>query len=255
MSLGSAGRAPKHPRELWASVLFTRLTVMAHSISRLAPRTGPAADRNAHWDYSSTASLVRNLAECYFVFFHLCVEPVSEDEWAMRIALLQLRDNDGRRRMFAEWDGGDPQLLAFEQLHQQLLERIKANDSFLALSAARQRNLLNPRNAAFTQDEVLDRMGDDPSYFRGMYRFFCAHVHSAPMAYMRMIENDHGRGSESRVDREYMAIALTMAAQFIERATADMLRIFPDAENSGQAQRGRDHRSRRPRHLRKQGRR
>lgn len=55
------------PQHFYASVLFTRLCVIAVSLERLLP-----TKTTDHWDYASVASLTRNILECYLTFF-ICV--------------------------------------------------------------------------------------------------------------------------------------------------------------------------------------
>jgi hypothetical protein len=172
ISQRAAGRRTTHPKEFWASVLFTRLVVTSLSILRLAPRAAPITRRNAHWDFSGVASLVRNLAEGYFIFFYLCVDKVEDDdEWMTRLNLIQLRDNNGRYRMFKEWDPEDTQLEGFKQLEEELRQKLKARTHFISLPPKRQAELLKGDKDPMPQDEILARMGEDKAWFRGLYRF------------------------------------------------------------------------------------
>jgi hypothetical protein len=232
ISEGSVGRYTEDGKTFWASVLFTKLVVTAHSVLRMAPRTAPIPDRLAHWDFSAVASLTRNLAECYFMFFYTCVdETPGEDEWLTRLNLIQLRDNAARRQMFADWNPDDPQLTGFSIHHNDLTQKLRARKFFQSLPEKRQTDLLKGDKALLlTQDEILKRMGEESAPFRGMYRLLSAHTHSTPLAFYRMASDGRGCGVENRADKAEIAVALQMASSFLERATTDMLKIFPDAE-------------------------
>jgi hypothetical protein len=231
VSEGAAGIYTEDGKTFWASVLFTRLAVTAQSVLRMAPRTAPVPDRFAHWDFSAIASLTRNLAECYFVFFYLCIgETPGEEEWLTRLNLIQLRDNAARRQMFCDWNPKDPQLAGFDGHHDDLTQKLRSKKFFQALSEKRQIDLLKGNRALLlTQDEILERMGAKGSGFRGLYRLLSAHTHSTPLAFYRMSEG-RGCGVENPTDKVEMSIALQMASAFLERAIAEMLRIFPEAE-------------------------
>jgi Family of unknown function (DUF5677) len=232
ISEGSAGRYTEDGKTFWASVLFTKLVVTAQSVLRMAPRTAPIPDRLAHWDFSAVASLTRNLAECYFMFFYMCVdETPGEDEWLTRLNLIQLRDNAARRQMFADWNPDDPQLAGFGIHRHDLTQKLRGRKFFQSLPEKRQADLLKGDKALLlTQDEILKRMGEESASFRGMYRLLSAHTHSTPLAFYRMAGDGRGCGVENRADKAEIAVALQMASSFLERAINDMLKIFPDAE-------------------------
>src|ERR1700741_4744997 len=59
VSRGSGGIWVEGNRLAYASILFTRIAVMAKSILCLLPDCKP----REHWDFSAIASLTRNLAE------------------------------------------------------------------------------------------------------------------------------------------------------------------------------------------------
>jgi hypothetical protein len=230
ISEGAAGIYTEDGKTFWASVLFTRLVMTAQSVLRLAPRTAPIPDRLAHWDFSAVASLTRNLAECYFVFFYLCVdETPAEDEWLTRLNLIQLRDNAARRQMFCDWNPNDPQLAGFDGHHDELTQKLRSRKFFLALSEKRQVDLLKGNKALLlSQDQILQRMGENGAVFRGLYRFLSAHTHSTPLAFYRMADG-RGCGVENPIDKGEMSV-LQMASSFLERAMTEMLAIFPAAE-------------------------
>lgn len=240
ISRGVGGIYTEDGRKFWASVLFTRLVVTAHSVLHMAPRTAPIPDRHAHWDFSAVASLSRNLAECYFMFFYLCIdETPAEDEWLTRLNLIQLRDNTARREMFSDWDPNDVQLAGFGDHHDDLTKKLRSRKFFQNLPERLQAELLKGKKALLlTQDEILERMGEESGVFRGLYRLFSAHTHSMPLSFYRMSDG-RGRGVENSIDKSEMSGALEMASGFLERAIAEMLKLFPEAEQRGSGAQGR----------------
>ena len=50
-----------------------------------------------------------------------------------------------------------------------------------------------------------------------------------------MAEHGRGRGFQSHLDTVYMVLALEFARDLIERATVEMLSLFPNAETRGGA--------------------
>lgn len=234
VSTGASGIYAEHPRLFWASVLFTRLVVTACSILRLAPRVEPR-EANANWDFSALGSVVRNIAECYFVFFYLCAEVVTDDdEWTTRLNLIQLRDNKTRWKMISDFGIDSDQEIGFAGHHTDLTARLKGRLYFQSLPEKRQAELLKGDKDPFTQDEILDRMGRDRGTFRGYYRYLCSHTHTGPISFYRMVEHDRGRGIENSYDKGAMGAAMDVASDFLKRATDDMIRLFPNAQGRGQ---------------------
>lgn len=220
VSRGSGGIPSTGNRMFWASVLFTRLTVLAKSVMRLLPDPRPGE----HWDFSSVASLVRNLAEAYLVYFWLCEDEVLDEVRAGRFILLYLHDHGSRRRLFpAEHEEDGP---VFEDL----VRQFDANPYLATFPEKRRREALRGEKTPFVQDEVLDRMGVDREQFRTAYRFFSQHTHTGPMSFYRMTEHDRGTGVETRHEKRYMIMAIGLAADALRRATDGHLTIFPDAE-------------------------
>ena len=102
-------------RPWWASVLFTRICTTSMSLLCLVPRSRFAGKSIEHYDFGAVASLARNIAECYFVFFYLCIDDVSNDEWHSRLNILHLHDCVSRQKMFRDFDPSNPQLPSFQE--------------------------------------------------------------------------------------------------------------------------------------------
>jgi Family of unknown function (DUF5677) len=228
ISIAASGRQVPEPA-WWASVLYTRLCTTSVSLLTLVPRSRFAGKLLEHYDFSSVASITRNLCECYFVFFYLSVDATQGDEWLTRLNVLQLHDCVTRRTMFADFDPADPQLPGFDAQAEELRGRINGRAFFRALPEKQRLHILKAKNALFlSQDELLRRMGEDIARFRAMYRFLSCHVHTLPVAFYRMAEREQGRGVESEVEKGYIATALEVARCTLDRATKEMLAIFPD---------------------------
>ncbi|MGO9060091.1 MAG: DUF5677 domain-containing protein [Candidatus Binataceae bacterium] len=228
VSTGAAGRQTE-PKRWWASVLFTRLCTSAVSILVLSPINSLCKMPFEHWDFSSIAMLARAFAESYFMFFYLCVEAVEEDEWRTRLNLIHLHDCTSRIELFQAFGMlDDEKLKGFAQQQEELRKRLLGYHHFSSLTERRQIHLLKGRNALLlTRDEILARMGDDFQEFRGLWRLFCAHVHSAPLAFHRMSDG-RGRGVENLCDKGYTTLALRMSEMLLGRAIGEMISMFPD---------------------------
>lgn len=224
VSRGSAGIPSTGNRMFWASVLFTRLAVSALSVDKMLPDPRP----KEHWDFSAVASLVRNLVECYFVYYWLCEEDVAQDVRDARFILLYLHDFGSRRRLFQGHDVEDETVA--ENVKQDLLQRFYANPILASLPERRQRELIRGEKTPFIQDELLDSMGVSKHEFRWLYRFLSQHTHTGPVAFYRMTDHDRGAGVETRTEKVYMIMAIELARGTLEAAIEGHVTIFPDCE-------------------------
>lgn len=228
VSQAAAGRKAE-PRAWWASVLFTRLCTFSVSLLSLVPGSRFAPKHFEHFDCASALSLCRNIVDAYFVFFYLCIDAVSVDEWKYRLTLLQLHDCVTRMTMFREFDPADDSLDGFELQATELRNELATLAPFRALPEKQQRHRLKGDTAIYlSQNELLERMEVERGNFRGLYRFLSAHVHTLPLGFYRMAERNQGRGIESDTEKGYIGLALEVAEATLRRATAEMLTVFPD---------------------------
>ncbi|MEH6660820.1 MAG: DUF5677 domain-containing protein [Parasphingorhabdus sp.] len=224
VSRGSGGIFVDGNRLAYGSVLFMRITVMAKSILQLLPNCKP----REHWDFSSVASLTRNLAEAYLWYFWLCEDDVDSNIRQGRFILFYCHDYGSRDRMFP--DLRPP--LDEDVVMDDLIARFDANPFLATFDAKRRREALKGHKTPFVQDEVLDSMGVDRENFRSIYRFYSQHTHTGPVAFIRILMEDHDRGSgvETAHEKRYMITAAQFAISVLESAIAGHLTLFPEAE-------------------------
>lgn len=222
VSRGSGGILVDGNRLAYASVLFTRICVRARSLEILLPDCKP----DAHWDFSSVASLTRNLIEAYFWYFWLCEDEIDEDVRQGRFILLYCHDYGSRGRLWPDPQRDEEQADVLNDL----VQRFDANSFLQTYSPAERREALRGHKTPFIQDEILERMGVPTEQFRVLYRFFSQHTHSGPISFFRSRDLDMGAGAETVQEKRYMIMALTTALDILTNATAGHLSLFPDAE-------------------------
>jgi hypothetical protein len=215
-------------RRYWASVIFIKLCTTSVSILWLCPESRLNQD-GTHWDYASIATLTRNLLECALQFFYFCIEPIGDEEWNVRLRVMQLHDCTERSRMFQAYDSNYPQLAGFAQQADELRDILQTNTFFRSLRAKLQKTLLKgERSGILTQDEILARMGRASTTIRGYYRFLSSQSHPFPLGFYRTGEHNRGRGEENRVDKGYIAHALGFCTDTLKRSTDDFQKTFAD---------------------------
>ena len=83
------------------------------------------------------------------------------------------------------------------------------------------------------QDDVIDRTTLNKAHFRMLYRLFSAHTHTGPIAFYRMAEHGRGHGVANLYDARYICQAVDFATDILERASDDLVTLFPDADERG----------------------
>ena len=230
ISRGTGGIRSTGNQMFYASALFTRIAVTATSIQELVP---PDSQRHTHWDFSAVASLVRNLAECYFVFYFLCIEEIDEDERQARFLMMHLHDNFTRHRMLVELGLREGEDEAFAVNYADLEERIHQTAYFAKLPEKRQKVILKGDRTPFIQDDILSKIGMDREAFRGLYRLLSDHTHTGPMSFYRMGQVERGGGVEASGEKVYITIALGLAVNVLTLACDGILTVFPKSEKRG----------------------
>jgi hypothetical protein len=210
----------------YGATLFTKLCTTAVSISKLCPHPSKIGD-DANWDYRSVASLTRDIIECYLVFFYLCIEECTDDEWTARLGLMDLHDHMSRVKLFDAMGSVYEENEEAVETRDELLSFLKSNCFFKDLSEKRQKNFLKGNEAFFmTQDEIILSSGETVSKFRFKYRFLSNHIHSFPMGFYRMGNGERGRGLESRIEIQYTGLCLNWISEYLSKASKQFEELF-----------------------------
>jgi hypothetical protein len=228
LSRGCAEIPSPSGKHFYASALFTKLCVSAVSLQKLSPHPR-LLGQDVHWDYASVCSVARNIVECYLIFHYLCVQKVDDTEWEARWRLFNLHDCIQRTKMFSSLniapEGEEARVIEIT------LDELKANGYFQGLTQKQQRHYLKGNNALFmSQDQIVQSYGGDVNEFRFLYRFLSNQVHSLPMSFYRMSEQERGRGVESEVEVGYTALCLDTAHQYFDQACKEYKSLFQGVE-------------------------
>ena len=218
LSQECAGIPSPTSSHFYSSLLFTKLCNCAHSIGHLAPKPDQIG-KDAHWDYSSVASLTRDLIECYLTFYYLCIDKCSSEEWNARWQLMNLHNHLSRVKMFNALDMDYEEKEEAKSVKNEVIENLKSNKWFRKLSDKQQAHFLKGKNAFFkSQDEILTASGGDVSDFRFKYIFASNHTHTFPMGFYRMADGNRGRGVESQVEIQYTGLCLEWVSEYLLKA-------------------------------------
>ena len=213
----------------YASLLFTKLCTCSISIRNLSPKP-ELIGKDAHWDFGSVASLTRNIIECYLVFFYLCIDKCSKDEWDARWRLMNLHDHMSRTKLFQSMGEDVENNKDANNIKKDVLLALNNNVWFQKFTQKQQKHYLKGNTAFFkSQDEIIESSGGNISEFRYIYRFLSNNTHSFPMGFYRMADNDRGRGTESGIEVQYTGMCLEWAGHYLSNAESEFVELFENA--------------------------
>jgi hypothetical protein len=172
------------------------------------------------------ASLAQSFFECSLMLFYIGIDDTTEDEWQTRLLAIYLEDNLTRLEMFRGY-GNNKQVQAYQESADALRKRIATNNFFAGLPEALRDEVLKGKRAGLlSQDEILERMRIVDGHTRGYLRFLHSHARSQPTGFVRMYEQDTGRGIENEVEKSQIASAMEFCANILQRSTEYMRQAF-----------------------------
>jgi len=221
-------------KKYWASVLFARLCGIGGSLQKLLPGS-PSNMSGAVWDGTSALSLCRTMFDADLALFYLCLDELNDEDYSLRLWLVFLHDCLERPRIMGKITGDTPDAehLTFHAAEAARLRgQIASNAIFQTLPEWKQKRLLEGKTPYYlSQDELLERQGNDARKLRGIWEFLSSHVHSYPFSFYRTTEvADRGSGRENRVDKSFCGIAAEYAAVMLTQSSERMVALFPEVQ-------------------------
>lgn len=217
----------------YASVLFTSLCTRALSLAILLPGSSWAKKELEHWDYSSTAGIVRSILEVRLAFFYLCFEQCPADEWQCRWNLFNLHDCTSRIHLFQDMPDTAEHQKGFGVQAEEIKARLLGNLFFVALPQKQRNKLINGGNAYLSSlEEIAVRAGVELNTFRWLYRLFSSQVHGLPLSFYRMADQNRGRGIHSESEEGYTLLCISFALTLLVQTRDEMQILFPVAKDA-----------------------
>ena len=221
-------------KRFWASVLLSRLCCAGASLQRILPFS-PSCKAGRVWDSGGALSLCRVVFETSLAMFYFCLDEMSDDDYNLRIRLMFLHDCNERPRI-VENIGGSEKAVGRE-FHANEADRLRdeiiQNKVFISLPEKKQKRLLEGKTPYYlSQDELLQRQGNDAKELRGIWELLSSHVHSYPFSFYRVVEHpQRGTGRENEVDKGYCGLAAALAAAMLASAAEGMKKLFPEVSH------------------------
>ena len=227
VSRSYGGIASPSTKHYYASVLFTALVTKGVTLAQLMPFTPWVEKKIEHWDYASTAGLVRTMLELRIAFYYLCSDECEEVEWECRWNILNLHDCVARIRMFTAIENHE-EVERLSQSAEEIRDRLRANSFFETLPDKKKKTALHGQSAyLFPLEDIAEKAGVEKTQFRWLYVLLSSHVHALPMSFFRIGE-ERGRGLPTPVEEGYTSICLSLASTFLVNTRDEIHALFQD---------------------------
>ncbi len=232
ISQGAEGRPSETLRHYLASLLYARLCGWGFSIVSNLPGNKFSVAKYEYWDLSTIASLARSYMECYLTFFYLCVEPTEYVEWEFRWNIFNLNHSDRTKKHLMKIFPHPEYLSNCDAQAKKIRECLRKNSRFLSLNEKNQNQCLKGKTLYFpNREELIKRIGLEAQEYFNFYILMSSHVHTLPLAFFPIGQNNRGLGMENDIDRCYISFCINSVAKFIRRSSCEMIDLFPGADS------------------------
>ncbi|WBH15768.1 hypothetical protein [Sphingomonas radiodurans] len=202
-----------------ASMVFAKSCAHARSI-------GAIAVQSSMFDHHAIMSLTRMILEASTMIAYL-LDPVSDDEWAFRHTVLKLHDTVSRIKLLRSFNAPSDDLRTGRE---ELKSIIITSPIFSSLPKDRQNRLTNGEDMFVIGMRTVATkiMGWNETKFMGIYAYFSAHTHSAPMSFVRMANHEIDYYHPSYAQISTLALSLEVSLACLRRSMLRMIDEHPE---------------------------
>ena len=187
-----------------ASMVFAKSCAHARSIAAIAVES-------SMFDHHAIMSLTRMILEAATMTAYL-LDPVCEEEWQFRYALLRLHDTVARIKLLRSFSTTSDDLRAGRDA---LKAELASSPILQSMPDDRRKRLLSGEEMFVMGMRAVATkiMGWDETQFTGVYAYFSAHTHSAPMSFVRMADHgiDYYQPSSAQIDILALSMEVSIA--------------------------------------------
>ena len=229
------GRQSGIPREHLASTFLAKTNLGALSFTKLLPTerevseiaTGIEADQ--FFDVSSLASLARNLIEGSLRLFYFCIEPVSPDEFAMRLKIHEHHAVHKHLSISRRVGLNATRLKKLETELTALQAELNAMPLFAALKREVQNHIFKGRwGEASTLPDIAEKRGLNRQQFLADYKYLSSHSHSDAYSLFDVRMRSTAGGLMNDESRSFTTNLISEASAYVAIVMLDVSSLFPE---------------------------
>jgi len=206
------------------------LASMVHAKACAHGRSIGFVCRSNMFDHSAVLGLARMIVECLSMYVYL-IEPVTEEDWSFRYAVLRLHDTVARIKLLRAWPAS-ADTTELKAGRDDLILEIRSHPGFARLDEEHQKRLVSGETIFIGgMRKAAALAGWDPDVFTALYGYFSAHLHAAPMSFFRM--DDHGVDYffPNAAQKQIASVGIAAAAAALRRLSLLHLGDFDYSEH------------------------
>lgn len=207
VSMALTGSATDRAHEL-ASMVHAKACAHGRSIGFVC--------RSNMFDHSAVLGLSRMIVECLSMYAYL-VEPVPEEIWTFRYAVLRLHDTVARIKLLRAW----PSFADTTDLkagRDALIREIRSHPSFAGFDGEQQKRLVSGETIFVGgMRKAAALVGWDADVFTALYGYFSSHLHAAPMSFFRMDDHRIDYFFPNEAQKQIASVGIATAAAALRR--------------------------------------
>lgn len=207
VSMVLTGTAANRQREL-ASMVHAKACAHGRSIGFVC--------RSNMFDHSAVLGLARMIVECLSMYAYL-VEPVAEEDWTFRYAVLQLHDTVARIKLLRAWPSS-ADTVDLKAGRDNLIVDIRSHSAYAQFDDDQQKRLVSGEMIFVGgMRKAAALVGWDADVFTALYGYFSSHLHAAPMSFFRMDDHRVDYFSPNEAQRQIASVGIATAAAALRR--------------------------------------
>ena len=226
----SIGNQTVSPYKGYSTSIFTRMCIHSQALISALPKSRWAKRDYECWDLSIIAPHVRALMEGFLLFSYISETPSNEDEWFVKLNVMNLNDCTRRIRVHNNiHNEGDEK--GFIKSKQEIKGRLLGSDYFKALTIQTQKHILSGKALMVpSRDELLEKLDLPVGEFNAFYDVVSNYTHILPISFYRMEPNGRGSGVRNSSDLSYIIQSLNVCLTMLIPATDRLEELFPDTK-------------------------
>ena len=207
VSMALTGTATDRAQEL-ASMVHAKACAHGRSIGFVC--------RSNMFDHSAVLGLARMIVECLSMYAYL-IEPVGEEDWAFRLAVLRLHDTVARIKLLRAWPSS-ADTTDLKVGRDDLIAEIRAHSAFIRFDGEPQKRLVSGETIFVGgMRKAAALVGWNAEVFNALYGYFSSHLHAAPMGFFRMDDHQVDYFFPNDAQKQIASIGIATAAAALRR--------------------------------------
>lgn len=178
LSVRTSGRVDASKKEEIAELIFAKIVLTTRAILKILPNSQQYCDTENKkvWDISSIAILIRGLIESYLVFYYLCIDNISRNEFEFRYKLWIYHSEKEREKMLKTIGSSGERLNNLSKNVMILKENVEKDIFFKKLNKEGKKRA-KKYGMDLTNKQIAIRSGIRENYFKAVYSNLSNYVH------------------------------------------------------------------------------